>query len=206
MKKKKNNRNRVKLIYKILLVLGVFIGSCIFFASDIKETLFEEELKTTAMKEASFPLVSFEVEGEEKSLPADTEPEVGDDCVLMGNTQYVKRQNYIYISATEDGVPRIDVMDGCSRKGDGGNLRCRVGCLDGIEDDHWTGTVKPNGYGLYSDNAWLKGKFVVRINGVDREVGTMFEVLDGMVRSSVSAMREDMIGGEGCISNRHTSG
>ena len=68
MKKKKNNRNRVKLIYKILLVLGVFIGSCIFFASDIKETLFEEELKTTAMKEASFPLVSFEVEGEEMNL------------------------------------------------------------------------------------------------------------------------------------------
>ena len=145
--------------------------------------------------------VTVEVEGEETTLPADTEPEVGDDCVLMGNTQYVKRQNYIYISATEDGVPRIDVMDGCSRKGDGGNLRCRLGCLDGIEDDHWTGTVKPNGYGLYSDNAWLKGKFVVRINGVDREVGTMFEVLDGMVRSSVSAMREDMIGGEGCISN-----
>lgn len=133
-------------------------------------------------------------------LPADTEPQVGDDCVLMGNTQYTKRQNYIYISATEDGVPRIDVMDSCNSKGDGGNLRCRLGCLDGINDSYW-GLEQPSGYGLYSDNAWLKGKFIVRIGDKDRDVSTMFEVLDGMIRSSVSSLREDTIGGEGCISN-----
>ena len=140
------------------------------------------------------------VDGVETTLPADTEPQVGDDCVLMGNTQYAKRQNYIYISATEDGVPRIDVMDGCNTKGDGGNLRCRLGCLDGINDSYW-GLEQPHGYGLYSDNAWLKGKFIVRIGDRDRDVSTMFEVLDGMIRSSISSLREDTIGGEGCISN-----
>lgn len=137
---------------------------------------------------------------ERMTLPADTEPEVGDECVLMGNTRYAKRQNYIYISATEDGVPRIDVMDGCKAKGDGGNLRCRLGCLDGINDAYW-GLEQPHGYGLYSDNAWLKGKFIVRIGDRDRDVSTMFEVLDGMIRSSISSLREDTIGGEGCISN-----
>lgn len=144
--------------------------------------------------------VTVEVDGVETTIPADTEPQVGDDCVLMGNTQYTKRQNYIYISATEDGVPRIDVMDSCNSKGDGGNLRCRLGCLDGINDSYW-GLEQPHGYGLYSDNAWLKGKFIVRIGDRDRDVSTMFEVLDGMIRTSVSSLREDTIGGEGCISN-----
>ena len=140
-------------------------------------------------------------ESERIEVLQESEPQEGDECVLMGNTQYTKRQNYIYISATEDGVPRIDVMDGCNSKGGGGNLRCRVGCLDGIVDDFWRGLEQPNGYGLYSDNAWLKGKFIVKIAGVDKDLGTLFEVLDGTIRSTVSALREDLIGDEGYISN-----
>ena len=141
------------------------------------------------------------VTGETSMLDAGSVPQVNDECVLMGNTQYVKRQNYIYISATEDGVPRIDVMDGCNSKAGGGNLRCRLGCLDGIDDAFWNGLEQPNGYGLYSDNAWLKGKFIVKINNEYQDLGTLFQVLDGVVRSSVSALREDLIADEGFISN-----
>ena len=141
------------------------------------------------------------VTGETSMLDAGSVPQVGDECVLMGNTKYVKRQNYIYISATEDGVPRIDVMDSCRSKSGGGNLRCRLGCLDGIDDAYWNGLEQPSGYGLYSDNAWLKGKFIVKINNQYQDLGTLFQVLDGMVRSSVSALREDLIADEGFISN-----
>ncbi len=132
------------------------------------------------------------------------EPASGDECVLMGNTDSVNnkaRQNYIMISAAEDGVPRIDIKTGCNSVGNTGNLRTRVGCLDGIFDSYWPIDGQPNGYGLYSDNAWLKGKFIVKINNQDKDVGTQFEVLDGMVRSTVEATRQDLIGEEGHISN-----
>ncbi|MCE8837090.1 hypothetical protein K0F64_22315, partial [Phocaeicola vulgatus] len=39
-------------------------------------------------------------------------PEAGDECVLMGNTENPLRQNLISIAATEDGQPRIDILDG----------------------------------------------------------------------------------------------
>ena len=65
---KKKNRNRVRLIYKLLLVLAVFIASCLFFSSSIKETLFDDDEKTASMKEATFPLVSLKVEGQEMNL------------------------------------------------------------------------------------------------------------------------------------------
>ena len=128
-------------------------------------------------------------------------PESGDECVLMGNTTDTARQNYIMISAAEDGVPRIDIMTGCDSVGDAGDLRTRVGCLDGIVDSYWQGTEQPNGYGLYSDNAWLKGKFIVRINGQDKDAGTQFEVLDGLITSTLKTTRQDLIGEMGHIRN-----
>ena len=67
-RKKTKSHTGVRLIYKIMLVLAVFIGSLIFFGSGIKETLFENELRTTEMKEASFPYISMEVKGREINL------------------------------------------------------------------------------------------------------------------------------------------
>ena len=70
MKKRNKNKSKpkVRLIYKILLVLVVFIGSLIFFGSGIKENLFDHEQKNTTMKAASFPLISMEVSGREMNL------------------------------------------------------------------------------------------------------------------------------------------
>ena len=41
------------------------MASLVFFSSDIKETIFENEEKVTEMKEASFPILSMEVSGHE---------------------------------------------------------------------------------------------------------------------------------------------
>ncbi|KDS30288.1 hypothetical protein M098_0309, partial [Phocaeicola vulgatus str. 3775 SR(B) 19] len=54
-------------------------------------------------------------------------PEAGDECVLMGNTETPLRQNLISIAATEDGQPRIDILDGVKAKNFNGCLRCRLG-------------------------------------------------------------------------------
>ncbi|MBR4343062.1 MAG: hypothetical protein IKP88_10235 [Lachnospiraceae bacterium] len=65
---KNKTKPKVRLIYKILLVLAVFIGSLIFFGGGIKETLFDDEQATTTMRAASFPLISMEVSGREMNL------------------------------------------------------------------------------------------------------------------------------------------
>ena len=87
-------------------------------------------------------------------------PMPGDECVLMGNTTDKNRQNLILISATEDGQPRIDVLDGVHDKNFTDCLRARLGNLDGITDDWFPADNQPHGNGLYSDNAYLRGTFL----------------------------------------------
>lgn len=124
------------------------------------------------------------------SLPAE-----GDEVVLMGNTEDTKRQNLVLISATEDGQPRIDVMNGVRSKSFEGCLRARLGNLDGIKDP-WFPDVK--GDGLFCDNAYLRGTFQFS-NGLD--LSTRFSITDGKIQSSVEALREDFVEEKGFLSN-----
>lgn len=125
------------------------------------------------------------------SLPAE-----GDEVVLMGNTEDTKRQNLIVISATEDGQPRIDVMNGVKAKNFTDCLRSRLGNLDGIEDPWFPDGVK--GDGLYCDNVYLRGKFQLS-NKQDLE--TRFSITDRNIQSSVEALREDFVEEKGFLSN-----
>ena len=128
----------------------------------------------------------------------DCVPEAGDECVLMGNTESPSRQNLILISATEDGKPRVDVMDGVSAKNFTGCLRARLGNLDGIEDDHFPENNQPHGNGLYSDNAYLKGTFIL---ATGEDVRTKFEITEGKIQSSVGALRQDVTLDKGFLNN-----
>lgn len=125
-------------------------------------------------------------------------PEISDECVLMGNTENSLRQNLILISATEDGQPRIDVMDGVKGKSFAGCLRARLGHLDGIEDDYFPADNQPHGHGLYSDNAYLKGTFLL-VTGED--VRTKFQITESKIESAVSGLRQDFAIDRGYLSN-----
>lgn len=125
-------------------------------------------------------------------------PAAADECVLMGNTVNTLRQNLILISATEDGQPRIDVMDGVSAKNFSGCLRARLGNLDGISDDWFPTDNQPHGNGLYSDNAYLRGTFLL-VTGED--IKTKFEITEGKIESSVSALRQDFAQDKGYLNN-----
>lgn len=125
-------------------------------------------------------------------------PEVGDECVLMGNTDDKNRQNLILISATEDGQPRIDVLDGVHEKNFTGCLRTRLGNLDGITDDRFPADNQPHGNGLYSDNAYLRGTFLL-VTGED--IKTKFEIVEGKIESMVEAVRNDFVIDKGYLSN-----
>ncbi|MCM1658609.1 hypothetical protein, partial [Bacteroides thetaiotaomicron] len=125
-------------------------------------------------------------------------PESGDECVLMGNTENPLRQNLILISATEDGQPRVDVMDVVKAKNFTGCLRARLGNLDGISDDWFPSDNQPHGDGLYSDNAYLRGTFLL-VTGED--IKTKFEIVEGKIVSSVTALRNDFATERGYLNN-----
>ena len=125
-------------------------------------------------------------------------PAPGDECVLMGNTETPLRQNLILISATEDGQPRMDVMDGVKAKNFTGCLRARLGNLDGISDDWFPADNQPHGNGLYSDNAYLRGTFLL-VTGED--IKTKFEIVEGRITSAVTALRNDFATEKGYLNN-----
>lgn len=127
-----------------------------------------------------------------------TEPKEGDEVVLMGNTENTKRQNLISISATEDGEPRIDVMDGVKAKNFDGALRARLGNLDGITDDWFPLNNQPHGNGLYADNVWLRGTFLLTTG---EDIKTKFDIVEGKISSSVEAVRKDFMQDKGYLSN-----
>ena len=123
-------------------------------------------------------------------------PAIGDDIVTMGNATDKKRQAVITISATESTQPHIDVLNGISSKNFNNALRARIGCLDGITDA-WL-PVQPKGYGIYTDNAYLRGTFVL---DNDLDVKTLFQVTEGKVTSQIDAMREDYTEERGFLAN-----
>ena len=126
------------------------------------------------------------------------EPKAGDECVLMGNTAVENRQNLVLISATEDGEPRVDVMDGVSGKSFGNVLRARLGNLDGIKDDTFPWNNQPRGNGLYADNVYLRGTFLL---STGEDVKTKLEITEGKVQSAIDSVRNDFLSEKGYLNN-----
>lgn len=147
-------------------------------------------VEVTDVTETGIVVVKEEFEG--------VEPKKGDECVLMGNTANSDRQNMVLISATEDGQPRVDVMDGVSGKTFDNALRARLGNLDGIKDDKFPADRQPRGNGLYADNAYMKGTFVLETG---EDVKTRFEITDGKVQSAIDSVRNDFLSEKGYLNN-----
>ena len=124
-------------------------------------------------------------------------PKEGDEVVLMGNTTNDKRQNLISISATEDKQPRIDILDGVHEKNFAGCLRTRLGNLDGIQDP-WFGDNQPHGDGLYADNAYLKGTFLLTTG---EDIKTKFEIVEGKITSEIEGLRGELSDSRGLLRN-----
>lgn len=112
------------------------------------------------------------------TLSSGDAPAVGMEFVRLGNTSDTSRQGSIYLTADDTYAPYIDILDGVSSFAEWGafsKIKVRVGRLAGITD----ATLNPSGYGLYSQNAYLKGTVsaandVVRLddNGVQVKATT----------------------------------
>ena len=134
----------------------------------------------------------------EKSEFETSQPEEGDECVLMGNTETANRQNLVLISASEDGHPRVDVLDGVSAKNFDHALRARLGNLNDIKDDRFPLDNQPKGNGLYADNVYLRGTFLL---STGEDIKTKLEITEGKVQSAIDSVRNDFLSEKGYLNN-----
>lgn len=125
-------------------------------------------------------------------------PEEGDECVLMGNTETANRQNLVLISASEDGHPRVDVLDGVNAKNFDHALRARLGNLNDIKDDRFPLDNQPKGNGLYADNVYLRGTFLL---STGEDIKTKLEITEGKVQSAIDSVRNDFLSEKGYLNN-----
>ena len=89
-------------------------------------------------------------------------PTVGDEVVQMGNTENPLRQSLIYMSAAEDGKPKIEILGGVKTKSFAGASRSVFGNLDHITDPDFPNNMQPHGNGVYTNNGYFKGIFILR--------------------------------------------
>lgn len=58
----------MKLVYRILILVGIFIGSLVYFGKNMTEKVFSVDIETMEMEETSLPYISLLVEGQEVNL------------------------------------------------------------------------------------------------------------------------------------------
>lgn len=89
-------------------------------------------------------------------------PTVGDEVVQIGNTENPLRQSLIYMSAAEDGKPKIEILGGVKTKSFAGASRSVFGNLDHITDPDFPDNMQPHDNGVYTNNGYFKGIFILR--------------------------------------------
>jgi len=126
-------------------------------------------------------------------FPNGTVPAVGDDLVQMGNLTNPNRQGILYLTASEDGKPRISVLNGVNSTSLAGKNKVILGCLDGMTDTDFPADCQPSGYGLYAMNCFLKGIFILR-NGksIEQEfsnIATELAAIPGKIELAIRSMK-----------------
>ena len=84
-------------------------------------------------------------------------PSAGDNVFQFGSS-VAGRQGLIYMTNSDSGAPYLDVLDGIDSPSLEGKTKVRLGKLNGITDSVF-GAL--SGYGLYAQNAYLRGNFWV---------------------------------------------
>jgi len=83
----------------------------------------------------------------------------GMKLVQVGHVSNAARQNLIYLTASDSNNPYIDMLAGVTDGSFAGKQKLRIGNLTGITDADFGGAL--SGYGLYSNNIYLKGQIIM---------------------------------------------
>ncbi|QNK63944.1 hypothetical protein H7F33_05480 [Pedobacter sp. PAMC26386] len=96
-------------------------------------------------------------------------PAAGDSVFQFGNTTDTSRQGLIYLTNSDTGAPYLDVLDGINSDSLASKTKVRLGKLSGINDPE---LGQLDGYGLYADRAFIKGKIVVTGGNAETVTGS----------------------------------
>ncbi|MCW0484070.1 phage tail protein [Gaoshiqia sediminis] len=113
--------------------------------------------------------------------------EVGDEIVRIGNTTNTDRQGAIYLTASDNNSPYIDVLNGVVSADLAGKTKVRLGKLDGITDAQFGPLT---GYGLYGENVYLKGAIYVTGGNAETTTGAQSKA-DAAQSAAVSTAATD---------------
>ena len=107
-------------------------------------------------------------------------PQIGDETVQIGNIKDSKRSGIVSLSAIPNTNIGLNCYSNITSTNNLGKLRVRVGDLDGIHDSFFPEDGQPNGYGLYGNNCFLVGDFLLRdgSNITDLIDDLRFEIFD----------------------------
>ncbi|WP_147284251.1 hypothetical protein [Sphingobacterium spiritivorum] len=95
-------------------------------------------------------------------------PAAGDKVFQFGSDTDTSRQGLIYMTNSDTGAPYIDVLDGINSADLTGKTKARLGKLNGITDNVF-GAL--SGYGIYAQNAYLRGQFWVTGGNAETKEG-----------------------------------
>lgn len=133
-----NNNLPVPFVLNDLLRCQQFDGRSVkYYVVQVKEVIANDELAVDIVDGVGVPAAN-------------------DALVRMGNTTDEDRQGAIYMTASDSNNPYIDVLSGVNSgtAALGSFRKARLGHLTGITDSEF-GAL--NGYGLWSENAYLTG-------------------------------------------------
>ncbi|QIL41030.1 hypothetical protein G7074_18220 [Pedobacter sp. HDW13] len=96
-------------------------------------------------------------------------PAPGDTVFQFGNATNADRQGLIYLTNSDTGAPYLDVLDGITSDNLAGKTKVRLGRLNGIND---VDLGQLDGYGIYAERAFIKGKIVVTGGNAETVTGS----------------------------------
>src|SRR5574343_375031 len=124
---------------------------------------------------------------------------VGYDYARLGSATDTTRQGTIYLTSDDSNAPFIDILDGVNAHSGwnaSGNVKVRLGKLSGITDAYF-GTL--SGYGLYSDNVYLRGSIYATSGVFSGTVYATSGIFSGTVYASAGTFTGTVTASAGTI-------
>lgn len=134
--------------------------------------------RVTSVSTGSFNLSKAEKVG--SGIPAK-----GDAVFQFGNTTDTARQGLLYLTNSDTGAPYLDILDGINSESLVGKTRVRLGKLDGLNIPNFP---TMGGYGLYGDNVYLEGQFMVTGGNAETKAGAQAKA-DAVVIGAANLLR-----------------
>ena len=120
----------------------------------------------------------------------------GDTLVRADSMTDESRKGIVQVTSVGYNAPYIDVVRGLKTDPENA-LKVRLGNLEGVRDEAF-GANQPKGSGIFAQNCYLKGTFVLNDG---KDIATNFTIQEGLIKSSVQSLQSDAMSGKTVVFN-----